>query len=118
MQRENRIGAGADDGGAVIEDELAAEVAGDDEQAVPGESDDGVEGEGFTGVFVEEDAPGHEDDKSPGGDVGHELMPFDGFLGDASAAGPDFGVDAADEGDEQEEGSGGGEALGGEVAAG
>ena len=111
------VGATADDSGAVFEDEFAAEIAGDDEEAVPGETNESIDGEGFSGVFIQEHSPGHEDDESPGGDVGHEFVPFNLLLGDSSAAGPDFGVDAADKGDEEEESSGGGDGFCGEVAA-
>lgn len=45
-------------------------------------------------------------------------MPFDFFLGDSGATGPDFGVDAADEGDQEKKGSGGGEDFGGVVESG
>ena len=118
VEGEDVVGAAADDGRAVFEDQFSAEVSGDDQEDVPRQSDDGIDRERFPGVFVEEHSPGHKDDEAPGGDVGHEFMPFDLLLRDTGAAGPDFGIDSADEGDQEEERAGGGEGFGGEMATG
>src|SRR6185312_6865915 len=55
--------------------------------------------------------------EAPGGDVGEELVPFDLLLRDPGPPGPDLGVDAAHERQQQEADAGGGEHPAGEVTA-
>jgi len=80
VKGENIIGPRPDDGGAVFEDEFSAEISGDDEQAIPRQADRDVNGERFSSVLIEKKRQAIRR-RIPGGDVGHEFMPFDLFWG-------------------------------------
>lgn len=54
MEGEDIVGDAAVDGRAVIEDQSSAEVAGDDQQGIPGKTDGYIDDQGFTIGGVEE----------------------------------------------------------------